>query len=84
MENSILVTVRPFVMEQEVAVYMDDIPVEVIKCNLNEIEEAISTLSNKFHIYKVDISGGNQIYCSKIKENLATKYSFNDIDIVVH
>lgn len=76
--------IHPFVIEQEVYIYDEGKCVKTTKCNFNDLEETLYTLSKEYNISQIDLSG-SQLYGLKIKDNMTSnKYDLNNLTITVH
>ena len=77
------IKIHPFIFKQEVAVYQDGNCVRTIRCKLDDIEKTIVTLSDMYHINKVNLIEKNHMYSLKIKEHLNTQYANKNLDVTI-
>jgi hypothetical protein len=81
--SNIVVTIHPFVREQEVNVYIEEKCVKTVQSTLEDLEETVFKLCKKYDINNV-ITFGGQLYALKMKEHFATsKFSKYNINIEV-
>ena len=67
--------IRPFVIQQQIAVYRDGQCIHQAACPLSMLEEKIIELSDKFNINEVDLAG-DVVNGERIKKDInnPTKY----------
>ena len=84
-KDFIAVNIHPFVFKQEVSVCQNGSYIRSIKCKLDDLPKTILTLSDMYHIDKVNLVDRNNIYKNKIKDDLSMLLKFKNkkLDIVV-
>ena len=64
-KDFIAVNIHPFVFKQEVSVCQNGSYIRSIKCKLDDLPKTILTLSDMYHIDKVNLVDRNNIYKNK-------------------
>lgn len=82
MDKYVVATIHPFVLGQEVMVYIDSKCVQVLECTLEDICEKIYALCEQYDITKVNFIGG-QLYSLKFKDQFVSN-KFGKRNIEVH
>ncbi len=85
MDNGqIVVTIHPFMLEQEIFVYVGEEPAQVISCTLETMPERIYTLCERYGIEDVHFHGG-QFYAHKFSDQLVmNKFGKKNIKVHIH
>ena len=82
--DHIVVSVHPFVIQQEVDVYSNGECIQTVECKLNELKDTIFALSKQHGIQQIDLAG-NQLYAMKLRDNLSEgKYVAAGLSIKIH
>lgn len=80
--TSIAVNFQPFMMNQKVYAYSDGHIVEEMDVPLDDVNNAVNTLSTKFNADEINLIG-NQDYLERFKAEMSTKFSNNvNINII--
>ena len=82
-KDYIIASIRPFVMNQEVSVYLNGNCFKTINCTIDDIEKTISTLANEYNIKHIDLIEKAGMYSTKIKDRLITQYADKNFDISI-
>ena len=82
--SHITVYLRPFVIQQEIAVYKNGECVYQIQCPLTNIENKLIEVSDKFSINQIDLAG-DFVYGNKIKSDIQNpaKYNLNKCSLKI-
>lgn len=81
--DHIVVTIQPFVLEQEIQVYKNGECVKTSKINLTNLDEGIAIEAKLFNIKNVDLAGDKN-FTQMVKQKL-TQNKFNmDLDIKLY
>lgn len=83
MGNYVVGTIHPFVLGQEILVYIDSQCIQVVECTLENMNEKVYQLCEKYNINKVCFVGG-QLYALKFKDELvANKFGNKHIEVTI-
>ena len=82
MDKYVVATIHPFVLGQEIMVYIDGKCEKVVECTLDNMTNIIKRLCQEYNINKVNFIGG-QLYALKFKDELVAN-KFNNKPIEVH
>ena len=82
-KDYIIASIKPFVMQQEVSVYLNGNCFKTINCTIDDIEKTISTLANEYNIKHIDLIEKSNMYSARIKDNLITQYADKGFDIAI-
>ena len=82
-KNYIIVNIRPFVFKQQIAVYQDGNCIRTVKCKLDDIGSMIRTLSDMYHINKINLVEKGDAYSLKIRDNLLSQYADKNFEITM-
>ena len=82
MDKYVVATIHPFVLGQEIMVYINGKCERVVECTLDNMVDIIEELCKEYDITKVNFIGG-QLYALKFKDKLVAK-KFNNKSIEVH
>ena len=82
-KNCIIANIRPFVFKQNVSVYQDGNCIRTVKCKLGDMGKIISTLSDMYHINKVNLVEKGDVYSLKIRDNLLSQYADKNLEITM-
>lgn len=78
----ITATIHPFVVQQEICVYVGNECVQITSADIDHVCEQICTLCKKYNIDEVYFHGG-QLYALKWKDDF-TSHKFTKQDIHIH
>lgn len=82
-KNHIIVEIHPFIFKQDISVYQDGNCVRTVKCKLNDIGSMIRTLSDIYHINKINLVEKGDAYSLKIRDNLLSQYADKNFEITM-
>lgn len=77
----IIASIRPFVINQKIDVYLNGECVEALECKIDDIEKTISALVDKYKVNQIDLVEKNNMYSPQIKDRLTTKYADKELNI---
>lgn len=77
----IIASIRPFVINQKIGVYLNGECVEALECKIDDIEKTISALVDKYKVNQIDLVEKNNMYSPQIKDRLTTKYADKELNI---
>lgn len=82
--NRIIVSVKPFILNQRIYCYNDDEIELIVKVNMNDLAETVFNIADDKKITDISIAG-NKKYLEKIKndimENEYSKYGVRNLNI---
>ena len=82
-KNYIMASIKPFVMKQEVSVYLNDNCQKTVYCTIDDIEKTIAELADAYDIQQVDIIERADMYSTRIKDHLTTQYANKNLNVVI-
>lgn len=82
-KDYIIASIKPFVMQQEVSVYLNGNCLKTVNCTIDDIEKTISMLANEYNIKHIDLIEKANMYSTKIKDYLMTQYADKEFDIAI-
>ena len=80
--NHIVVDFRPFVMSQNVMVYINGECKEVVGASLDDVVQVVNALCSKYNINQVDMCGNTDFLSKYKKELMTTQYGNINVDII--
>ena len=82
-KDYIIASIRPFVMNQKVAVYLNGECVKTLECKIDEIEKTISALIDTYKVNQIDLVEKAHMYSPQIKDHLVSQYADKELNIKV-
>ena len=83
-KGEVVATIHPFVLGQEIYVYVGDECVQVLETTIDQMCEKIYMLCEKYNLTQVHLYGG-QLYALKWKDEfVAHKFGKKNIEIHIH
>ena len=82
-KDCIVINIRPFVFKQNISVYQDGNCIRTVKCKLDDIGSMVRTLSDIYHINKINLVEKGDTYSLKIRDNLLSKYADKNFEITM-
>ena len=82
-KDCIIINIRPFVFKQNISVYQDGNCIRTVKCKLNDIGSMVRTLSDMYHINKINLVEKGDAYSLKIRDNLLSQYADKNFEIIM-
>ena len=82
--KKIVSVIKPFTVQQNVFVYEDGNKIEVISTPLNDIQNTMVEIADKYNINEIELIGSKKYSKgieNKIKEIEMTKYNENKLNI---
>lgn len=80
----ITASIHPFVLGQEIYVYIDNECVKIIETTIDQMSNKIYSLCEQYHIEDVHLYGG-QLYALKWRDDfIAHKFGKKNIEIHIH
>lgn len=84
MDKYVIATIHPFVLGQEINIYINNECVRIVECTVNNMCDIISKVCDEYDINTVHFYGG-QLYALKFKDDLvANKFSKRKIEVHIH
>lgn len=80
--NHVVAIIHPFVVQQEVDVYMNGECVKTVSCKLNELDKVCYNLCKEYNINQLDLNGQDQ-YALHLRDKLTSSTEYEDFKINV-
>ena len=80
--NHVVAIIHPFVVQQEVDVYMNGECVKTVPCNLNDLDKVCYNLCKEYNINQLDLKGQDQ-YALHLRDKLTSSTEYEDFKINV-
>ena len=82
-KDCIIINIRPFVFKQNISVYQDGNCIRTVKCKFDDIGSMVRTLSDMYHINKINLVEKGDTYSLKIRDSLLSKYADKNFEITM-